>query len=247
MAYARARRLSRAAELLADGDQDILTIALDTGYGSHEAFTRAFAGYFGALPSSVRSARSLSSLSLMEPMKMKNDMIVEVPAHEIKECPAFRVAGLSERFTFENTGGIPALWQSFNEREDELAGPISRVAYGVCCDADEGGRFRYLAGIEVGGGIEMPKGMDFVDIPAGRYAVFTHRGHVSDLPKSVYTIWNKSLPDAGLVPAKAPDFELYDRRFDPKTGRGVVEIWIPVGQAGGPIGDTTKRPFDNAR
>ena len=70
--------------------------------------------------------------------------------------------------------------------------------------------------------------MDDVSIPAGRYAVFTHSGHISDLPKTVYTIWNKSLPDAGLNTREAPDFELYDCRFDPLTGRGDVEIWIPI-------------------
>ena len=68
-----------------------------------------------------------------------------------------------------------------------------------------------------------------LDIPAGTYAVFTHRGHISDLPKMVYTAWNKGLPDAGLEPTMAPDFEVYDERFDPKTGRGVVELWLPVG------------------
>ena len=67
-----------------------------------------------------------------------------------------------------------------------------------------------------------------VAIPAGRYAVFTHRGHISDIRRTWYTIWNKALPDAGLTARQAPDFELYDRRFDPETGRGEVEIWVPV-------------------
>src|SRR5262249_49837613 len=40
--YVRGRRLSEAARRLADGAPDILAVALDTGYGSHEAFTRAF-------------------------------------------------------------------------------------------------------------------------------------------------------------------------------------------------------------
>jgi AraC family transcriptional regulator len=42
MQYVRARRLSAAAQALAAGAPDILSIALETGYGSHEAFTRAF-------------------------------------------------------------------------------------------------------------------------------------------------------------------------------------------------------------
>ena len=40
--------------------------------------------------------------------------------------------------------------------------------------------------------------------------------------------YHKALPDAGLTPAKTPDFELYDQRFDARTGNGTVEIWIPL-------------------
>lgn len=228
MAYVRSRRLSEAARALAAGDEGLLGIALDAGYSSHEAFTRAFAGYFGVLPSTVRAARSVSCLSLMEPLKMKNDMIVEVARPEMRERAAFRVVGLSANCTFEEAGAIPGLWQDFNAREDEVSGAVSGAAYGVCCDADETGRFRYVAGVAAA---QVPEGMDAVDIPAGRYAVFRHSGHISDLPRTVYTIWNKSLPDLDLEPAEAPDFELYDKRFDPRTGRGVVEIWIPISSA----------------
>jgi AraC-like DNA-binding protein len=42
MQYVRGRRLTMAAETLAGGAPDILALALDVGYGSHEAFTRAF-------------------------------------------------------------------------------------------------------------------------------------------------------------------------------------------------------------
>ena len=46
MQYVRARRLSAAARALAAGASDILSIALEAGYGSHEAFTRAFRDRF---------------------------------------------------------------------------------------------------------------------------------------------------------------------------------------------------------
>lgn len=225
MFYVRARRLSVAAQAIAVKEESLLVIALDAGYASHEAFTRAFASYFGVLPSTVRAARSVSTLSLMEPLKMKQCMLVDVAKPEMRDRKAFRVVGLSVICSFGNTGAIPGLWRSLNTKEDDINGAISGVAYGVCCDADETGRFRYVAGVEATGGTE---GMDFVDIPAGRYAIFTHTAHISGLPKTVYTIWNKSLPDLGLEPAKAPDFELYNKRFDPETGRGTVEIWIPI-------------------
>jgi AraC family transcriptional regulator len=57
--YLRARRLSEAARLLAEGAPDILSVALEAGYGSHEAFTRAFRDQFGVTPQAVRQRRSL--------------------------------------------------------------------------------------------------------------------------------------------------------------------------------------------
>ena len=50
MRYVRSRRLTRAARTLTQGAPDILRVALDAGYGSHEAFTRAFRDLFGVTP-----------------------------------------------------------------------------------------------------------------------------------------------------------------------------------------------------
>ena len=47
--------LERAAyRLISRGDRTVLDIAVEAGYGSHEAFTRAFAKAYGATPTAVR-------------------------------------------------------------------------------------------------------------------------------------------------------------------------------------------------
>ena len=48
--------LERAAHRLASTDDDVLPVAIDAGYSSHEAFTRAFQRAFGSPPSVWRSA-----------------------------------------------------------------------------------------------------------------------------------------------------------------------------------------------
>src|SRR4030081_460176 len=73
MRYVRARRLSEAARTLANGAPDILTVALDADYGSHEAFTRAFRDHFGVTPETVR-ATHLDNLALQEPITMDSTM-----------------------------------------------------------------------------------------------------------------------------------------------------------------------------
>src|SRR5689334_16452182 len=70
MRYVRGRLLSTAARALADGAPDILTVALDAGYGSHEAFTRAFTDHFGITPEAVRAQGHLDNLQLVEPIRM---------------------------------------------------------------------------------------------------------------------------------------------------------------------------------
>src|SRR3984957_19386777 len=56
MRYVPARRLSDAARALASGAPDILVLALEADYGSHEAFTRAFRDHFGVTPEAVRAS-----------------------------------------------------------------------------------------------------------------------------------------------------------------------------------------------
>src|SRR3982074_1986059 len=69
MRYVRARRLSEAARALAGGAPDILTLALDADYGSHEAFTRAFRHHFGVTPEAVRTSTCLDGIKLQEPIQ----------------------------------------------------------------------------------------------------------------------------------------------------------------------------------
>jgi AraC family transcriptional regulator len=61
--YLRARRLSDAARTLGMGGKDILSIALEAGYGSHEAFTRAFREQFNVPPENVGQRASVDGRS----------------------------------------------------------------------------------------------------------------------------------------------------------------------------------------
>ena len=53
--YVRRRRLSKALDALVSSDESVLEIALSVGYGSHEAFTRAFRKEYGEAPLRFRT------------------------------------------------------------------------------------------------------------------------------------------------------------------------------------------------
>ncbi len=66
-------------------------------------------------------------------------------------------------------------------------------------------------------------------IPEQRYAVFTHRGHVSTIRRTHNTIWTTWLPQSGHDVADAPHFERYGDDFDGQAGVGGIEVWLPIG------------------
>src|ERR1700730_6237485 len=113
MRYVRARRLSEAAPSLASGAPDILTLALDADYGSHEAFTRAFRDHFGLTPESVRSLACVDDLKLQEPIQMNSSSIESPDPPRFEVARPLLVAGIGAPHTHENGAGIPSQWQRF--------------------------------------------------------------------------------------------------------------------------------------
>ena len=228
MRYVRARRLSEAARALANGAPDILNLALEADYGSHEAFTRAFRDYFGVTPEAVRSSTRLDHLNLQEPITMDSTLIDNLEAPRFQTGRPLLVAGIAERYSTENGAGIPGQWQRFHQSVANIPGRIGKVAYGVCCNGDDAGNYDYIAGVEVSDFSDLPREFSRVRIPEARYAVFSHRDHISTIRRTIDTIWNDWLPASGLKAADAPNFERYDENFDSLTGNGGLEVWIPV-------------------
>lgn len=227
MRYLRARRLSEAARALANGAPDILSVALDVGYGSHEAFTRAFREQFGATPESVRTQGHLSNLRLMEAMKMEGTLLKALEAR-FEKGRVLLISGIGSRYNCENTAGIAAQWQKFVPHIGNIAGQAGGNAYGVMCNFDEDGNFDYICGVEVKDFSQVSSDWTRVRVPAQDYAVFTHSDHISTIRSTWTTIWNRWLPDSGREVEDAPNFELYGEDFDSVTGRGLVEIWLPL-------------------
>jgi AraC family transcriptional regulator len=228
MRYVRGRRLTEAARVLANGAPDILTVAIDAGYGSHEAFTRAFREEFGVTPESIRAQRHLHNIRLVEPITMDETVIATVESPRLENREPLLIAGLGERYSCETSAAIPAQWQRFLPHLGNVPGQIGRVAYGVNCNGDDLGNFDYICGAEVTDFARLPAGWSTVRIAAHRYAVFSHRSHISAIRRTWSTIWNKWLPEAGFEADDAPLFERYDEKFDSATGDGGLEIWVPI-------------------
>jgi predicted transcriptional regulator YdeE len=143
-------------------------------------------------------------------------------------APERLIAGMNNTYDAESRANIPAHWGRFAPHIGKVPGQIGTASYGVCWNFQSNRVFDYLAGVEVADGASLPRGFTHVTLPAGRYAVLTHDGPVSLLPQTIDKIWAQWVPESALKTAKAPCFERYTEKYDPKTNSGQVEIWIPL-------------------
>lgn len=225
--YLRARRLSEAARALASGAPDILAVALAAGYGSHEAFTRAFRDQFGTTPEQLRVKGVLEDIELTEPILMEQNIDVKLEPPRFVDAKAILIAGLGQRFEYENMDGIPAMWERFQPYLGQIPGEIAGAAYGVIANSDDKG-FDYVCGVEVADFSDIEPELTKLRLAPQRYALFVHRDHIATMRNTMHAVWRRWLPESGHSVADAPSLERYGREFNPRTGLGGLEIWIPI-------------------
>jgi AraC family transcriptional regulator len=168
----------------------------------------------------------------MSQATMKKSPAVQLEAPRFENSKALLIAGLSEPYTSETMKNMPELWQRFASHIGNIPGQVGRIAYGLCFNADSPDGIDYLAGVEISSASGLPDEFSFATIPAQKYAVFCHREHASKLNETMDAI-DKWLPGSGLKvsrgAAETPRFfERYSEEFNPQTGMGGMEIWVPI-------------------
>lgn len=225
--YIRLRRLSNAAAALAAGEPDILDLALSLGYGSHEAFTRAFKQQFQLTPEQVRIQGNTDNLQLTEARQMQQGTTADLADPHTENPGVLQIAGISRHYLFDTVAGIPDQWQTFVPLIPRISGDPAPTTYGVIYNGGDDS-FDYLTGIELPAGKEPPANVVRLTLAPQTYLVFHHSGHVAALRETCNAIWSEWLPASGHLPAQAPWFERYGDSFDPQTGEGGLDVWIPV-------------------
>jgi len=239
MDYVRRRRLSVAVDALRNSKREILDIALDSGFESQEAFTRAFKAMFGVTPGVCRKdgARVLMLQAIpditAEYIKHLYQGITMTPT--IQTLPSRFVVGLERPFISvlspqrNNHIVIPQLWQDFCGRMCEIKDAKGDANLGcVFCDDGETGMCRYLACSEVPSLADVPEGMTGYEILEGRYAVFVHKGVIGRIGETMNYIYGSWFPQSGQRYRNGPEIEIYGEKFDPESEQSEMEICIPI-------------------
>lgn len=235
MAYVRGRRLVRGARRLCDEPElQLVELALDCGFESQEAFTRAFKRIFGVSLGRFRAGFALTPIEGQYPMNLPastSTAVTRLP--DLVRLEAFSIAGPARRFDQESRSEIPQLWSALIGALPFEGQVPSWATYGAVWGVDrEEGSFDYMAGVGIVPGSALPAGFSEKRIPAATYAVFriTLDGSAlhPQVKNAMATIWGQLIPASGLKLADSPDFELYDGKFEPTRPGAVIDFHVPV-------------------
>jgi AraC family transcriptional regulator len=168
----------------------------------------------------------------MSQATMKKSPAAQLQGPRFENSKALLIAGLSKHYTSETMKNMPELWRRFAPHIGNIPGQVGRVAYGLCFNADSHDGIDYLTGVEISSASGLPDEFSFATIPAQKYAVFSHREHVSKLYETLDAI-DKWFPGSSLkvsrgVPEGPSFFERYSEEFNPQTGMGGMEVWVPI-------------------
>ncbi|MGW3328091.1 helix-turn-helix domain-containing protein [Streptomyces virginiae] len=237
--YVRRRRLTLAgAEVLA-GRRTLLDVAVRYGYGSGEAFARAFRAVHGVGPGEARR----TGAALRSQPRMSFRLIVEGRSsmrYRVVEKDGFRLVGRGTRVPLVYEGMNPAIvefvksigketlgrWEAYGSGEP---GGVLAVVDNHSAQDAEGTELDYFHGVL--SDEDVPGASESLDVGPGTWAVFESSGEfplaVQHLWRDVYTQWFPSNPYRSR-----PGPSLSRTRVSPDGTHADAELWIPVVRAG---------------
>lgn len=233
--YVRRRRLTLAgAEVLA-GRGTLLEIAVRYGYGSGEAFARAFRAMHGIGPGEARR----TGAALTSQPRMAFRLTIEGGSsmrYRVVAKADFTVVGLSTRVPLVHAGqnraiadfvrGIdPRTLERLATLSDQEPHGVVAVCDGLDPSRAEGTAFDYHHGVITAAAA--PAGTTTLAVPAGSWAVFTTSGPapraIQELWRDVFTEWFPSNPYRAR-----PGPEMLRTRLSPAGTEADAELWLPV-------------------
>ncbi|MEU1043320.1 AraC family transcriptional regulator [Streptomyces sp. NPDC005907] len=233
--YVRRRRLTVAGAEVLSGRESLLDIAVRYGYGSGEAFARAFRAMHGVGPGEARrvGAALVSQPRLAFRLTVEGNCSMR---YRVVDKPDFSVVGFKARVPLVHTGPNQAIIDFVRGIERQTLEQLEKLSdqephgiLAICDDLDpsraEGTELDYYQGVITSEAA--PEGASTLGVPAGTWAVFTTSGPVPEaiqyLWRDVFTEWFPSNPYRSR-----PGPEILRTRLSPEGAVADAELWLPV-------------------
>lgn len=229
-AYIRDRRILHACNQLCNTEKAVLDIALDSGFHSSQAFSRAFREVQGLSPSEYRKQGYQPVIITAEELVMKftnrlkggiflNPNIVK---HD-------RILIAGTQGDGDKTGDV---WNAFEAlcKEKPLTNTLSTDGYEI--RVYDGEKCTVYVGYSVSNQ-EVDSAYSIFELPSSKYAsfdIYVAKGYESE--NSAMDEWlktnNEGYTERLLHGKQHYCVEYYDERFHGNESNSIVEIWIPI-------------------
>ncbi|MBA4340937.1 MAG: AraC family transcriptional regulator [Methylibium sp.] len=247
--FLRRRRVEiGAARLAAQPALSVLDVALSVGFGSAEAFSRAFRAHFGSAPSAWRrcAPRQAEHSNLGQAKGNGNQGGFNHSQHHgdsiqpdseqamqvsLKTLKPVHIAYLRHLGPYGDTVG--QFWQETVYPWMVANSLLGASRYGISHDdpsITSPAKCRYDACIEVAEKSLLSGNALRATLPGGMYAVVDYSGPASEIGMAWSRLLRDWLPTSGLQLDGRPCFELYppDATYDEETGDFTCQICVPV-------------------
>ena len=235
--YVRRRRMTVAADDVVGGE-DFLTISVRYGYGSTEAFGRAFRAVHGVSHGVVR--RYGGPLRNYPQLRFRLTVEGSTPMDaKIVEKPAFRLIGHATRVPLIHEGINPHIQQhiaSLPNTEHESLTQLSatepagllQVSADVDPDYTEGTELTYLHGVAVTADASVPDDLDAIEVEEGAWVVFRTSGeHPAALQAAYAASATEWFPSNPWRMRPSPSIvAVLERAEDFSTA--TCDLWFPI-------------------
>ncbi|AKG03381.1 AraC family transcriptional regulator [Salimicrobium jeotgali] len=235
--YIRRRRLTLAAFELNNSNSRIIDIAMNYGYDSPDAFTRAFHNIHGITPSEARNnGHTIKSYPQMTfQLSIKGGIAMN---YRIEEKQAFSIVGIKKRVPIVFHGVNPeiaSMWESLDDEAIKELKNFSNVEPKGLLSAstnfseermEEKGELDHYIGVATTN--KCPSNFIQLDVPALTWAIFES---VGPFPETLQDIWGRIYSEwfssSNYEQIKGPEI-LWNENKDTSSPKFKSEIWIPV-------------------
>ncbi|RNC83637.1 MAG: AraC family transcriptional regulator [Balneola sp.] len=155
---------------------------------------------------------------------------------EITHFPGKTLIGLRSDTSLSNYAA-PKLWPQFMPRRKEIPNLVSEDNFSVQLyngiysfkSFTPFIEFEYWAAVEVSDVDHIPAGMEVLEIPEGLYAIFIHKGPVTEFVQTLRFIHEQWLPTSGFEIDHRPHFEVLGKKYlGTQHPDSEEEVWVPI-------------------
>jgi AraC family transcriptional regulator len=230
MAYVRGRRLEVAARrIIDDPAARLIEIAIECGFKSQEAFTRAFTRAFGSTPGRLQRSRATT-------LPRRNRVAVGVVptlTERVESRPDIVLVGLRRLFSPANYTEMAALWEQLVEFRQKHGQTRRSESYGVVVAEDDDGTIEFLAATELPDAVEPGPPFESLVLPGGDFRVFRHvlrDGHLlAEMNAAADAIAARLVSGGHRVPEGRIAFKRYPEHFGLRNR--YIDHYFPVTSA----------------